>query len=106
MFNHGMTPNNRSESMVSEVRTDNNNVLQWIDDTGKTVDDLIGEPTATVYNEYSEWCQNSGIRPYGKPKFSKKVNERFDLFTEVRWCSFASGSRSMRVFTNQADKGQ
>ena len=98
MFNHGMTPNNRSESMVSEVRTDNNNVLQWIDDTGKTVDDLIGEPTATVYNEYSEWCQNSGIRPYGKPKFSKKVNDHFGIETTVRKLNYAGSVKSSRVF--------
>ena len=99
MYNHGMTPNNRSESMVSEVRTDNNNVLQWIDDTGKTVDDLIGEPTATVYNDYSEWCQNSGIRPYGKPKFSKKVNEHFGIETTVRKLNYAGSVKSSRVFT-------
>lgn len=106
IYQHGMTPNNRSESMVSEVRTDNNNVLQWVDDTGKDRADLIGAMTGEVYSEYSDWCQASGIKPYGKPKFSRKVNERFELVTEVRWCNFSSGSRSVRVFAARPNEGQ
>ena len=93
-----MTPNSRSEGMVSEVRTDNNNVLQFIEDTGKTEFDFIESTTAGVYSEYYEWCQSSGIRPYGKPKFSKKINDQFNLVAVVRRRSFADGSKTVRVF--------
>lgn len=98
IFQHGMTPNSRSEGMVSEVRTDNNNVLQFIEDTGKTEFDFIESTTAGVYSEYYEWCQSSGIRPYGKPKFSKKINDQFNLVAVVRRRSFADGSKTVRVF--------
>lgn len=106
IFQHGMTPNNRSEGMVSEVRTDNNNVLQWIDDTSRTTADFIGVPTATVYNEYAEWCKDSGIKQYGKPKFSKKVNEHLGLTTKVGWCEYAGSGRSVRMFVEAPNEGK
>ena len=98
IYQNGMTPNKRSESMVSEVRTDNNNVLQWIDDMDKNISDFIDSPTASIYSEYVEWCLSSGVKPYSKTKFSKRVNDNFDLTTKTRRHEFSSGAKVVRVF--------
>ncbi len=101
IFQHGMTPNSRSEGMVSEVRTDNNNVLQWIEDTDKERASFIGRSNSEAYAEYSEWCQASGVKPYGKPKFSRKLNEQYGLVTKTARLEFAGTQRVTRVFADK-----
>ena len=69
-----MTPNDRSRAMVDAMRTDNDAVLQWMEDTGTTLEDMCGErTTAQVYGGYMDWARESGCKPVSKATFSRRL---------------------------------
>lgn len=69
-----MTPNARSRAMVEGMRTDNDAVLQWMEDTGTTLDDVCGErTTAQIYAGYADWARESGCKAASKATFSRRL---------------------------------
>lgn len=100
VYQNGMTANDRSSNLVAKVRTDNNNVLQWVEDEQIGIGDVVGKPTAYVYEKYTEWCEKSGVKCYSKTKFTQKANVRFRVETATKYCSFANGKKAARVFVS------
>ena len=77
------TPNAESEKMANDIRVENSNILQWIEDAEITRSDFIDEwTTKGAYDAYSAWCSESGIHnKYGKPQFGIEVCSHFKLET-------------------------
>ena len=61
---------------VEEVRQDNDSVLRWLYDCGVTAEALDGRVVATVYDEYKQWCDESGERnPFARRTWTSRVKE-------------------------------
>lgn len=98
VYQNGMTANERSASLVSKVRTDNNNVLQWVEDERVEACDIDGVLTAEAYEKYTGWCEVSGVKCYSKTKFTQRINSHFGSETVSEYHTFADGNHSARVF--------
>lgn len=97
--NRGLTPNKRSQAMVYEVKADNDNILQWIDDQSiEKKEDLENKVISEVFSRYQEWCELSGLRSFSKTKFTQKINKHFKLKSVTAKCDFSDGKRNARVF--------
>lgn len=77
--NNGFTPNDRADELIEDVRHENNNVLQWVEDENIERNFLYDRATSDAYEIYQNWCHNSGVMAYGKQKFSREIKLRFDL---------------------------
>lgn len=95
---NGLTPNARSERLVGEVRSENDSLLQWVEDTGVSPADLDGRVIALCYEEYEQWCRDANLRPYGKSKFTRKVNAAYGYASVPEKRTYSTGIRSVRVF--------
>lgn len=73
------TENERSKTMVDDVRLENDSVLQWLDDCELDSDWLYGRETSDAYENYQVWCGKNGVLHYGKRKFSDRLKLRFGL---------------------------
>lgn len=74
------TDNDESRALLSNIRTDNSTILQWIEDESVKRDDLIDCTVAYVYGMYERWCHDSGVyRKYAKWQFSKELCNYFRL---------------------------
>ena len=61
---------------VAEVRQDNDSVLRWLYDCGVTAEALNGRVVATVYDEYKQWCDESGEHnPFARRTWTSRVKE-------------------------------
>ena len=81
---------------VEEVRMNNDSVVRWLADCGITGEQLDGRPIESVYNEYKQWCDDSGERsPFARRTWTAKVKEN------VTFCNVSGGatleSKSARV---------
>ena len=95
---NGLTPNSRSEELAAEVKVENDSVLQWIADKSLDSAFFAGRVIADAYREYSAWCDASGLRAYGRQKFTRKVNARYGLSSVVERRLYTNGSSNRRVF--------
>lgn len=53
------------------IQMENNSALAWLDDTDKS--DIAGCEVASLYREYTEWCEDGRLRPMSRAKFSRDV---------------------------------
>lgn len=84
MANRRPTPNDDSEDMVNQIRLDNSSLLQWMDDSGITREEMVGWTSGYAYERYKEWCDRGGARnPFGKYAFGKEVSSKLNLVTVV-----------------------
>lgn len=60
---------------MEKFEINNNSVLAWVEDGGKYEDLEVG----SVFNNYKSWCEESGLFPYSRRKFTTEMKERFDL---------------------------
>lgn len=97
-YANGMTPNDRSEKLVREVRADNDNILQWLDDQSLDEEWFAGQVIAERYSLYKGWCETGGMRPFSKTKFTRKVNEALGLESVTARREYSTGKRMVRVF--------
>ncbi len=102
-YANGLTPNDRSEKLVSEVRTDNDNILQWIEDRSLEASWFDDQVIAECYSDYKQWCETGGLRPFSKSKFTRKVNAAFGFESVATKREYANGKRSVRVFKTRRD---
>lgn len=101
---NGMTPNNRSDELVNEVRTDNDSVLQWIEDRLIKASDLEEQVISTWYDAYRDWCLGGNLRPYKQKKFTQKICALYGFESVPTKREFASGWKSVRVFRKKAEE--
>lgn len=101
-YANGLTPNDRSEKLVSEVRTDNDNILQWMEDQSLDAAWFDEQVIAECYGRYKDWCETGGLRPFSKSKFTRKVNTTLGFESVATKREYASGWKSVRVFRRKA----
>lgn len=92
----GIKETDRMREEVAGIKRDNDSVLQWIGDEEVTADDIDGHETRYVYDDYRIWCERSGLLPFSKTKFSRKLLTLWGLKSVSKWD--ASVSKSRRVY--------
>ena len=92
--NKAPTPNAESVAMVAEIKTDNDTVLQWIEDESIAQDEYDDQTVAYAYEHYHEWCGKSGVTAFCKREFSKKTCAALSL----KVLNTSRNGRSVRVF--------
>ena len=85
---------------IEEVKQDNDSVTRWLFEECVTVADVDKRPTATVFNEYFDWCKGAGERnPCSLRTFSSRmcgIQALYDNATE--------GSTSLQIGVSIATK--
>lgn len=70
----GLTPIPDMVAEIEEVKQDNDSVTRWLFEECVTVADVDKRPTATVFNEYFDWCKGAGERnPCSLRTFSSRM---------------------------------
>lgn len=72
---------------LDTYKTDNSNVLSWIDDLELTEDYMLDNSRDDLYDAFVDWCKTSGIKSTnvtGKKAFYKEVRERFNFDEKPR----------------------
>ena len=95
---NGFTPNDMSLQLLEGIRRENSSVLEWLEAECFSGDYFEGMATATAYDTYREWCENSTLKPLSRPKFTKEVKLRFGYDSEPRR---GSQGRSERTFVRK-----
>ena len=83
----GLTPIKDMVEEIEEVRQDNDSVVRWLLDCGITGEDLVGRIVADVYDEYRQWCYDSGERnPFARRTWTTRVKESvtFETFETLQ----------------------
>lgn len=71
--NHGEISNsNTVTNATKQYYIDNNSVLQYLDE----YPDIENNSVTTVYEQYSEFCEDSGLKPVSKNKFSRELTQQ------------------------------
>lgn len=86
----GLTPVPDMVAEIEEVKQDNDSVTRWLFEECVTVADVDKRPTATVFNEYFDWCKGAGERnPCSLRTFSSRmcgIQALYDNATEGSTC--------------------
>lgn len=75
----GMTPNEASERIVGDIRTDNNTVLQWMDDESMDAEQFVGQSKSAMYEPYKDWCMDNGCQYVSSRTFAAMVRDATGL---------------------------
>lgn len=79
--------------LMEVYKTDNSNVLSWIEDEDLTIDTFLESPRDTLYSSFRDWCIVSGIKnTTGRKAFYKEITRKYD-FDEKPMQRFADGKR-------------
>ena len=54
-----------------------NDINVWLD--GMSVEAVMSQPTAAIYERFERWCNQSGITPVGRRSITERVKKRFDF---------------------------
>lgn len=96
------TESSKVAKATEAFRIDNSNVLSWLDDEGKEVDDFIGKGTIAIYQEYRLYCEQNGMIPKKKTGLTQEINKTFGLAqSKLR----RIGGGRDRVYLQEADNG-
>lgn len=86
----GLTPIPDMVAEIEEVKQDNDSVTRWLFEECVSVADVDKRPTATVFNEYFDWCKGAGERnPCSLRTFSSRmcgIQALYDNATEGSTC--------------------
>lgn len=86
----GLTPVPDMVAEIEEVKQDNDSVTRWLFEECVSVADVDKRPTATVFNEYFDWCKGAGERnPCSLRTFSSRmcgIQALYDDATEGSAC--------------------
>lgn len=67
---------------LESYKTDNSTTLTWLDDNEYDMNYMLTNPTDSLYEEFTIWCKNSGIKQNsitGKKTFYKEIINKFDF---------------------------
>ena len=92
--NNGFTPNSASSKRVEEIKADNNTVLSWALENQWTTETLDGAASITLYQQYKQWCDESGLQAVSRTKFSRQINKEYSMRTVDEWV----GGSTKKVF--------
>lgn len=78
--NKGFITTKESDRALRQFVTENDSVLQWLDECGIDEDHLINEPiklnNAGLYPEYQAFCFSTGQQPKEQKDFSRNIIQR------------------------------
>ena len=84
------------EDTLEAYKIDNSSALSWVDETGITLEQIIGTPSTELYSNFSDWCKMGGVKNVPSRKtFCRELRERFDLDASMR--QDKTGKRYFRV---------
>lgn len=92
--NKGFTPSTKSKAIVAEVKSENDNVTQWLEDNDMGKADIYDRQTDDCYSDYTIWCKNNGLMHYSKRRFSIRLKALFGLTSKPT----TRNGVSMRVY--------
>ena len=69
LYNRKFTQSEKSNEEKLKYVMENNNVLQWLEDYPK----VLNEPVGQVYQEYNIWAQMAGFRPLNRTNFGREM---------------------------------
>lgn len=75
--NRGFTVSKKVEAEIKEYEANNNPVILFFEDL--SYDDIVNQPTKTVYRRYSEFCLANNFQPMSNVEFSKQVKKRYNV---------------------------
>ena len=74
--NNGFTEPDVTTEVLKDYETDNNNVLQWLENEPT----ILNRPSKEVYQNYTLYCANMNTVPYKVRKFNTEVKNRFPQY--------------------------
>lgn len=80
----------RVENELKKYKYENNPILGFMDTIKR--DDIIGEPTSTLFNAYVIFCMDNHYKPMSKIMFNKHMRNHFNCDTKVKSVRGASAS--------------
>ena len=92
IYNRAFTTSDKVLEELGKYRVDNNPVLQFISDLGE--DEIINEPTKTVFAKYKEFCTVNNYSQLSHIQFSKALKMECKVSTVVRRID----NKSVRVY--------
>lgn len=82
MESNGLTPNPNSRDMLSEVRYDNDPVLQYVEENSIQLACLVGKTVPDCRAGYEAWAERTGHKSISDNTFTKRLRRCFpDLET-------------------------
>lgn len=75
--NNGFTKSDKVESELKEYEKTNNPILQFLEDI--TLDDIVNQPTKSIYRKYSEFCLANNYQPMSNIEFSKRIKKEYPV---------------------------
>ena len=83
--NNGFTPNTASSRRVDEIMADNDTVLAWTLDNNWNAETLDGKVGAILYESYKSWCNDCGLQPVKRTKFTRSINKHYQMQSTDEW---------------------
>lgn len=74
---NAFTVSDKVEESIEEYKESNNPIELFFKEIDEN--EIINEPTNSVYTKYNEFCLVNGFAPMSKIEFSKQVKRRFDV---------------------------
>lgn len=74
---NAFTVSGKVEESIEEYKESNNPIELFFKEIDEN--EIINEPTSSVYTKYNEFCLVNGFAPMSKIEFSKQVKRRFDV---------------------------
>lgn len=97
-----LMPISGQEQLIDVIRKDNSSVYQFACEEleHKTPDamNIQGVPTAELYKWYEWYCDESGLKPVSRNKFSEEMCVLYDVRTEKKRINANGEQRQMAVF--------
>jgi len=81
--NQGFSESKTSNEMLQYYKLDNDNVLQFTNESCVIDDGLIVDKT-TLYSKYKGYCEDNGLRPLSQRRFNKDLIEKNNSVFETR----------------------
>lgn len=82
LTNHGFTVSAKVEKELKEYAENNNPILLMLKDL--TVDDVLNQPTNSMYRKYSEFCLANNFTALSNIEFTKQVKKFFNVDIAVK----------------------
>ena len=79
----GFTKSKQVEEAISEYRVSNNNVLVFVNERCQ-LSPALQVRKSTLYEDYKDFCGESGYEALGEIKFGKQIREQFRQVTDDR----------------------
>lgn len=69
----GMLESVSSREIAHAIQLENNSAMSWLEEAG--IDELAGCEVASLYKRYTDWCDESRLKPVSRVKFVRYVGK-------------------------------